>query len=132
MFYLDPPYWGCEDDYGKAMFAPKDFDRLAAQLKGIKGRFLMSINDVPKIRELFAVFDIKQVKVSYSVGVKAGRQGKRGVAGFEGGWDKLSSHGQALNPAFSNWMMGWPMGWTDPLGPLTGWYQRLQRGRLRC
>ena len=20
LFYLDPPYWGCEDDYGKAMF----------------------------------------------------------------------------------------------------------------
>ena len=32
LLYLDPPYWGCEDDYGKAMFARADFERLAQQL----------------------------------------------------------------------------------------------------
>jgi DNA adenine methylase len=78
LFYLDPPYWGCEDDYGKAMFAPEDFDRLAAQLKGIKGRFLMSINDVPEIRGLFGGFDIEEVQTSYTVGMKAGSRGRRG------------------------------------------------------
>jgi len=54
VFYLDPPYWGSEGDYGKALFSRQDFGRLAATLTGIKGRFLMSINDVPEIRELFA------------------------------------------------------------------------------
>ena len=77
LFYLDPPYWGCEDDYGKMMFAPEDFERLAEQLAGTKGRFLMSINDVPEIRELFGRFDIEAVEVSYTVGMKAGSRGKR-------------------------------------------------------
>ena len=22
LFYLDPPYWGCEGDYGKVVFSP--------------------------------------------------------------------------------------------------------------
>jgi len=35
--YLDPPYWGCEKDYGKDVFFRGDFDQLAAQIAGIKG-----------------------------------------------------------------------------------------------
>jgi DNA adenine methylase len=37
LFYLDPPYWGCEDDYGDGTFDRADFDRLADQLAGIRG-----------------------------------------------------------------------------------------------
>ncbi|MDT8856481.1 DNA adenine methylase [Paracoccaceae bacterium Fryx2] len=29
LFFLDPPYWGCETDYGKAMFARDDFARMS-------------------------------------------------------------------------------------------------------
>lgn len=86
MFYLDPPYWGCEDDYGKAMFERADYERLAEQLARIKGRFLMSINDVPEVREVFDRFELTEVETSYSVGKKAGSRGKRGellVAGWE-------------------------------------------------
>ena len=36
------------------------------------------------------------------------------------------------NPAFSDWMMGWPPGWTDPLRPVTGWCHWLQRARGAC
>jgi DNA adenine methylase len=32
LFYLDPPYWGCETDYGADVFTRADFARLAAQL----------------------------------------------------------------------------------------------------
>ena len=78
LFYLDPPYWGCEDDYGKAMFAPADFQRLADQLAGIKGRFLLSINDVPEVREIFGRFALEEVKVSYTIGDKADRAPMRG------------------------------------------------------
>jgi DNA adenine methylase len=73
LFYLDPPYWGCEDDYGKAMFTRADFARMADQLAGIQGRFLLSINDVPEIRALFGRFEIEEVKVSYTIGDKADR-----------------------------------------------------------
>lgn len=67
LFYLDPPYWGCETDYGKALFERADFVRLAAQLGGLKGHFLMSINDVPQIRETFAEFHMTEVATTYSV-----------------------------------------------------------------
>ena len=67
LFYLDPPYWGSEDDYGRALFAPEDFARLADQLAGIKGRFLLSINDVPEIREIFSAFVQVEVETTYGI-----------------------------------------------------------------
>lgn len=78
LFYLDPPYWGCEDDYGKAMFEREDFERLAEQLAGIRGRFLLSINDRPEVREIFGRFAIEEVETSYTVGKQAKSRGKRG------------------------------------------------------
>ena len=78
LFYLDPPYWGCEDDYGKAMFSREDFGRMADVLRGIKGRFILSINDVPEIRDMFAWAMIEEVKVSYTVGANTDRAPVRG------------------------------------------------------
>jgi hypothetical protein len=43
--------------------------------------------------------------------------------------EKYSDHPLTLNPAFTDWMMGWPSGWTDPLQPVTGWYQWLRHAR---
>lgn len=65
LFYCDPPYWGHTDDYGKNIFSETDFERLRDLLAGIQGRFILSINDVPEIRELFADFDIEPVKLNY-------------------------------------------------------------------
>lgn len=67
LFYIDPPYWQCENDYGKDMFAPSDFEALRNCLATLKGRFVMSINDVPEIRQLFADFEIEPVELNYSV-----------------------------------------------------------------
>nr|WP_010399387.1 DNA adenine methylase [Paracoccus sp. TRP] len=67
LFYLDPPYWGCEDDYGKAMFARSDFERMAEMLASIRGRFVLSINDVPQIRETFSQFQITEVQTTYTI-----------------------------------------------------------------
>lgn len=67
LFYLDPPYWGGEDDYGKNLFERGDFERIAELLKSIKGKFLLSINDVPEIREIFAGFHIHDVKTKYTI-----------------------------------------------------------------
>lgn len=77
LFYLDPPYWGCENDYGKDLFEPEEFDRMAAQLAKIKGRFLLSINDVPAIRKIFAEFRIEQVETTYTVGKANDSRGRR-------------------------------------------------------
>lgn len=75
LFYLDPPYWGCEEDYGQGVFCRADFQRLAEQLGGLRGRFLMSINDRPGVRETFARFSIEEVRTTYTIGTaQAGAQ----------------------------------------------------------
>ena len=65
-FYVDPPYWACEGYYGKGIFSRDDFGQLAAQLADIKGRFLLSLNDTPGVREVFKGFDIESVQTKYT------------------------------------------------------------------
>lgn len=67
LFYCDPPYFGCENDYGKEMFSRADFKRLAELMGGIDGKMIVSINDTPEIREDFDGFTLKQVRVTYTV-----------------------------------------------------------------
>lgn len=67
LFYIDPPYYGCEGDYGKDLFSRKDFDRLAAVLQQLKGKFILSLNDVPEVREIFGSFKLKEVKTIYTI-----------------------------------------------------------------
>ncbi len=74
-FYLDPPYYGCEDYYGKGIFKREDFERLRDILTGINGRFIMSINDTREIRELYKKFHIETVNTTYLV-MGAGRKQK--------------------------------------------------------
>ncbi len=66
LFYLDPPYWDCEDYYGNGIFSRDDFARLAEVLSGIKGRFVMSLNDTPGVRKTFKAFAIEAVDVVYT------------------------------------------------------------------
>jgi len=67
LFYLDPPYLGGESDYGVGVFIRGDFQRMADKLRAIEGRFLLSINDRPEIRELFAWADMEAVQTTYSI-----------------------------------------------------------------
>ncbi len=64
--YLDPPYYGCEDYYGGGIFSREDFERLRDLLLPLKGKFMLSINDVPEIRRLFKDFRVETVATSYS------------------------------------------------------------------
>lgn len=68
LFYCDPPYWGHTDDYGRDIFSPADFERLRGLLAGLKGRFILSLNDRPEVRELFAGFAMEEVSLHYGVG----------------------------------------------------------------
>ncbi len=74
LFYLDPPYWGCENDYGRDLFTRDDFDRLKGVLQAIKGRFILSLNDVPEVRSLFAGSKIESVETSYTIAKSAGKR----------------------------------------------------------
>ena len=67
LFYLDPPYYGCEDYYGKNLFSREDFQKMSDQLATIKGQFIMSINNHPEIRRIFARFKIEEIETKYSI-----------------------------------------------------------------
>ncbi len=56
LFYLDPPYWGSGDLYGLGEFKRSEFEELADILERINGRFILSLNDTPGVREVFAAF----------------------------------------------------------------------------
>ncbi len=71
LFYLDPPYHGHENDYGKGVFAREDYAAMAGKLANLKGKFLLSINDTPKMRAYFARFDRYQIKTHYTLGLHA-------------------------------------------------------------
>lgn len=66
--YLDPPYYNCENFYGKGIFAREDFAKLRDLLTNCQGKFIMSINDVPEIRELYKDFTIREVDTFYQAG----------------------------------------------------------------
>jgi DNA adenine methylase len=68
LFYVDPPYWGCENYYRALFFKREDFVELSRTLQGIAGGFILSLNDVPEIRELFAWARIETVTTYYGVG----------------------------------------------------------------
>lgn len=68
LFYLDPPYWGNEDDYGKAVFTREQFEEMAGVLGSIRGHFILSLNAVQGVFDTFSKFRIDQVNCVYSVG----------------------------------------------------------------
>lgn len=74
LFYFDPPYWGTEHYYGRGVFERSEFVVLAERLKALRGRFIMTVNDVPELREMFAGFSIEPTEVTYQV---SGGRGKR-------------------------------------------------------
>lgn len=73
LFYLDPPYFGGEKDYGAGLFDRGEYERMAEVLSRLQGRFILSINDVPQIRKIFAGFTIKPVRLTYTISSGKGR-----------------------------------------------------------
>ncbi|OYV24529.1 MAG: DNA methyltransferase [Rhodospirillales bacterium 20-58-10] len=71
LFYLDPPYWDCETDYGEGVFGKADFTAMAKQLGAISGKFILSLNDVPEVRHIFRRFNIEAVETGYSLNGKS-------------------------------------------------------------
>lgn len=74
---MDPPYFGCETDYGRNMFSRDDFERLATILAEVRGQFLLSLNDTPEGAFNLLGFTIDGVETTYTVagggkGSKAG------------------------------------------------------------
>lgn len=64
LMYLDPPYVDCEKYYTGLAIDPYD---MASFLKTIKGKFVLSYNDVPIVRDAFKDFKIKKMLFHYSL-----------------------------------------------------------------
>ncbi len=75
-FYLDPPYYKHENDYGKGIFKREDFLRLAGILEKISGKFMMSLNDAKEIRDIFKEFRIEEVTTTYNTAASVGLKKK--------------------------------------------------------
>lgn len=73
-FFCDPPYFetaGYSTDFGR-----KEHLLLREKLINLKGKFLLTINDHPEVREWYKDFNIKEVKVNYSVSREKEARGK--------------------------------------------------------
>lgn len=78
LFYLDPPYYDCENYYGSGIFGRDDFVKLRDLLAGIKGKFILSLNDVPAVREMFGQFHLHSKKIRWSIGTDSDRHDEMG------------------------------------------------------
>jgi DNA adenine methylase len=71
LFYLDPPYWGRK--LYRYNFTEADFTGLEERLRKLKGKFVLSLNDLPEVRALFRRFRVRPVELAYTSQKKAGR-----------------------------------------------------------
>ncbi|HCR1008183.1 DNA adenine methylase [Enterobacter hormaechei] len=67
LFYCDPPYWGTEG-YG-VEFGLENYDHMAELARSIKGKMIISVNDIPEMRQAFDGLNIQTVDISYNLKV---------------------------------------------------------------
>lgn len=77
LFFIDPPYYGTKGY--SFLYTDEDFVSLAETLRSIRGRFLLTLNDVPRVRELFDGFEIEEVTTRYTVGNPRTSKSTRGA-----------------------------------------------------
>lgn len=65
-FYLDPPYWQTEG-YG-VPFPWPEYEAMAAAVRGLQGKAIVSLNDHPDIRACFAGLHMESLPIKYTVG----------------------------------------------------------------
>jgi DNA adenine methylase len=65
LFYCDPPYWKT-DGYG-VEFGIEQYGLLADVAKSINGRIIISVNDIPEMRDIFNGLAMKTVRIDYHI-----------------------------------------------------------------
>jgi len=74
LFYCDPPYYGTEG-YG-VDFGIEQYTRMAELARAIKGKMVISVNDIPEMREAFAGLHMESLAINYTVGGAGRAKGK--------------------------------------------------------
>lgn len=72
LFYLDPPYWGRK--LYRYNFEESEFIKLEENLRKLRGKFVLSLNDLPEVRALFHRFHIQGVELAYTAQKRSGRR----------------------------------------------------------
>ncbi|PKN63541.1 MAG: adenine methyltransferase [Deltaproteobacteria bacterium HGW-Deltaproteobacteria-15] len=73
-FYLDPPYFKAPFYAHNLELA--DYQEMAGVLSQIRNKFILSINDLPEMREVFGEFKIRPVSLKYSVSKEGWVEGR--------------------------------------------------------
>lgn len=66
LFYCDPPYWGTEG-YG-VDFGLDQYARMAELARTIRGKMVISVNDIPEMRQAFSGLHMESIGITYTVG----------------------------------------------------------------
>ena len=80
LFFCDPPYYGVKSY--KYVFSEKDHEDLAKLLRRVKGKWLLTYNDHPRIRHLYAGFPLLVKKLSIQGALVKDKKSRRT-------WDQL-------------------------------------------
>jgi DNA adenine methylase len=72
LFYLDPPYFGRK--LYNFNFSETDFLELAKRIDTLRGKFVLSLNDVPEVRRIFGRFHICEIELAYTAQQTAGKR----------------------------------------------------------
>lgn len=86
--YLDPPYWQTEG-YGTP-FGWEQYEQIRDTMASLKGRALLSINDHPDVRRLFAGWPMIELATSYTIGRDVATRRPRSEL-LIGSWDFAGS-----------------------------------------
>lgn len=69
LLYCDPPYWGTEG-YG-VDFPIGNYIHMSELARSIKGKMIISVNDIPEMRQAFKGLNIQTVCINYSLSGKS-------------------------------------------------------------
>jgi DNA adenine methylase len=72
LFYLDPPYFGRK--LYNFNFSEDDFIELSTRIGKLRGKFVLSLNDVPEVRRLFHRFHFREIDLAYTAQQTAGKR----------------------------------------------------------
>jgi DNA adenine methylase len=76
LFYLDPPYFGTAG-YGSE-FGLEQYELMAELMRSIKGKAVVSVNDIPAMRSAFKGLTMRELKIRYTVGSSQAARSEKG------------------------------------------------------
>ena len=72
LFYLDPPYF--DRQLYRFNLERDDFAKMSVILQQIRGKFVLSLNDLPEVRAIFRPFKFRTIDLHYTAQKVAGKR----------------------------------------------------------